>query len=154
LLFLSQAFHNISRSRGDQAALDWYLQRADDIAPGQASGRGQVGAQLPWLQANVAWSAIKAGAGALNGIIEPFTRAALEAIPDAPEMKGTRGAWLVVSGQFDEGLALLTDAVRTVADRIDKADFCIFLAQGWRARGEEARATGFEQLRRYLLATA
>jgi Zn-dependent protease len=151
LFVMAQALHCVSRARGDAAAVNCYLEHAHDVE--QAIGRGgEVDLDfVPLLQANVAWSALKADRKDLHDLVARFSQEALEAFPAAPEMRGTQGAWLIENGNYQEGLALLTEAVRTVVDPLDKADFCIFLARGWKALGDMSRSEGYAQLREHLI---
>jgi hypothetical protein len=148
---ISMALHCVSRSFGDQAAVNCYLERVDQIEQAITAGDETDLRSFPWLQANVAWSAIKGRCDDLHELIERFSREALEAFPEAPEMKGTRGIWLIESGHHDAGLPLLTEAVRCISDPHDKADFCTFLAQGWKAMGDTVRSEGYQQLREHLI---
>ena len=152
-LFFAQAIHCLSRSRGDAAAMDCYMSRMTGSLPSVGPNVLLDRDPLPWLEANVAWSALKSEDRRYRDLIEPMSAAALDAVPDAPDMKGTWGAWMVESGHADEGLPFLFQAVRAATDPIDRADFCIYLAKGSRAIGDEVQAEGFEQLRRHLLTT-
>jgi Zn-dependent protease len=152
ILFIARALHCISRGFGDEAAVSCYLEHAAEVERSIANN-SEVDLQwLPWLQANIAWSAIKAKRADLSDLIERFSFAALEAVPEAPEMKGTRGAWLIENGHYNDGLALLTEAVRSVSDSLDKADFCSFLVRGWKALGNSHCLRGYEELREHLMA--
>jgi hypothetical protein len=127
-----------------------YLEHAHLVERAVAGGDDVDLHLYPLLQANVAWSATKAGRRDLDDLVERFSREALEAFPEAPEMTGTRGAWLIVLGRHDEGLALLAEAVRRISDPIDKADFCDFIARGWVALADPSRATFYQELRMHL----
>lgn len=131
--------------------MDWYLTHIDEIEATAAKDGASSLEAMPWFEANVAWVAIKAGRNDMGDLIEKFTLSALTSRPEAPEMKGTRGAWLIENGEYHSGLALLTEAVRSVVDPIDKADFCHFLSRGWKALSDEARSDGYRQLRRHLI---
>ena len=109
---------------------------------------------LALLNANVAWCALKAGDPANAPLAETLAREAFAAVPEAAEMKGTLGAVFTNRGAIDEGIELLRDAARHIADPLDKADFCIFLARGEHARGNSARANTFAELRRHILVGA
>ena len=153
-LGLGLLIHCISRAQGDAAAFDYYVEHRDrfDIAAENPDEATRV--WLPWLHANVAWAAVKAGDPANRPLAEALARDAVLVFPDAPELKGTFGAVLVEKGETSEGLSLLRDAARGITDPIDKADFCTFLAKGEHARGDTARAQDFEDLRQHILASA
>ena len=151
-LTFSQALHCLSRASGDAAALAFYADhraRFATLATDDAAGDKAV---LALLRANVAWLLVKAGGSEWTAEAERLARAAALAMPDAPEMKGTLGAVLVMKGEVDAGLILLRDAARRVTDPVDKADFCTFLAKGERERGNAAMAQGFDDLRQHILA--
>ena len=154
LVFFSMALHALSRSRGDQAAIALYLERKDDIDRAEKKAGDGPPAANAWLRANLTWCALKTGDRSLDHLIEDFSNSAKTTASEVPEIKGTRGAWLIVTGEVDVGLPLLTEAVRSITDPIDRADFCLFLARGWRTQGDEERASAFEELRGHLLAAA
>jgi hypothetical protein len=153
-IFFAQALHCISRSRGDAAAMACYLARMVNDLPAVEQAGLIDRDPLPWLNANVAWSALKSGDDRFRTLIEPLAGSALDAEPNLPEMKGTWGAWTVDSGHPNEGLPFLIEAIRASDDPIDRADFCTYLAKGLRLVGDDEQAEGFELLKLHLLKSA
>lgn len=138
--------HNLSRGRGDQAVIDFYLAHQDELQ-GDPDKRC-------WIDVNVAWSALKLGDSSLAPLAAETAETAMQVVPDHPAALGTYGAWLISVGQAAEGLPLLIGAARTIDNNIDKADFCRFLARGWRAIGDTNRAETTEALAAYLTASS
>jgi hypothetical protein len=149
--FIADALHCVSRCRGDLAAVNCYLEHADHVERAITRGSEEDLQSLPWLKANAAWSAMAARRDDLHDLIERFSREALESLPETPAMKGTRGAWLIENGYYDQGVSLLTDAVRSASDPLEKADYCIFLSRGWKALGDAPRSDGYQRLREHLV---
>ncbi len=153
LTFASNMLHALSRIEGDQAALGFY--KMHQVALGGCGETEQDTEKgLPWVQANVAWSAIKSGDPEWQPLADTYSAAALAAVPDAPETQGTRGAWLIRQGEVENGLEYLREAVRGAADFTDRADFCRFIALGFRKLENLTRAEGFEALEAHFRARA
>jgi hypothetical protein len=133
----SMVMHCMSRSSGDGAALGWWLAAAF-IPPEDASQT-----ELAFLRANVAWSALKAGRMDLSAMVDSYSQLALDAAPERWEMRGTRGAWLVESGDFGAGVPMLTVAAREAEDQSDKAHLCRFLSQAMLKCDREAFARAY-----------
>jgi hypothetical protein len=152
-LLVALAMHAISKGKGDAAAIDWYL--ANNFDPHNMSPLTSAdGPKMrAWLQGSVAWHAIKAGRSDLQQMIDDYSRRALEAWPESPQIEGTRGAWL--SQRADViGLKMLTDAVRRMPDGEERAEFCAVLAARLKREGDGARASGFEAAKARQLALA
>jgi hypothetical protein len=151
--FLSMAIHCRSRADGDLAALDFYAKSGCGAADASLETDESSRAAIAWLRANLAWCAIKADQVSWTRQADSYSESALEIVPTAPEMKGTRGAWLIRHGHVKDGLDLLTEAVRNVADPLDRAEFCRFLSLGHRNNGDLIFADEFENLGRHLLSS-
>jgi len=144
--------HNLSRGQGERAALAFYFTHEDAFQV-RDDLNSDDRASLAWVWANAAWSAIKLDDPGLAELAGRMAAAAIATVPDRPETEGTYGAWLVSTGRAKEGLPLLLRAVRTIHNPVDKADFCTFLARGWRREGNERRAAQYDALRAHLLVT-
>jgi Zn-dependent protease len=149
LFFANQILHNLSRGRGDRAAIDFYLANArefedhDDADADTRSG-------LAWIWANIAWSAVKLGDPAFSDLAKRLVDAAIAIVPDRDEFRGTYGAWLVSVSRSGEGVPLLVQAARGIDNNIDKADFCDFIARAWRQENDPQRAATYDALAAHL----
>jgi len=151
---VSMAIVSLSRLKGHSAAIDWYFSEARDLDFVEGGPRRPAAEVLASLQANVAWSALKAERCDLSDQIEALSQSAFNLAPGWPAIAGIRGAWLVESDRYEDGIPILVTAVRRTADPRDKADYCEFLARASRKQGDEARATAFEEVGRRFLAAA
>ncbi len=88
---------------------------------------------------NVACAAVMSGEPALLKTADFASRKALELIPWIPHFKGTRGAVLVKLGGYDEGLRLLHEAFALHKERVDLASCACWMAEAYRALGEEGQ---------------
>ncbi len=145
LFFAVQILHNLSRGRGDRAAIDFYLAHHAEFEDHEDAD-AETRSSLAWVWANVAWSALKLADPAFCELANRLAAAAFVVVPDRDEIRGTYGAWLVSVGRSGEGLPLLVQAARGIDNAIDKADFCGFIARGWHQRGDAARAELFDAL--------
>ncbi len=149
LFFAIQIFHNLSRGQGERAALDFYFAHQNEFQDPDNVGADAL-SSLPWIQANVAWSALKLGDPELAELAARMAEAAIAAVPDNPEIVGTYGAWLVSVGRGGEGLPFLVRAARAIGNNIDKADFCRFIASGRYQQGDATRAETYTALEAHI----
>mgnify|MGYP002775317889 CR=1 FL=1 len=142
---LALIVHCISRRQGDAAALDYYSTFESEVW-------GNTDYDQSLLKVNLAWSAIKLGDARFRELAERMVKAAWdESGGKGAGFEGTYGAWLVSIGEAQQGVPLLINAARTIHDGNDKADFCRFLADGWRQQGDMPRAEAYLTLqKRYL----
>jgi Zn-dependent protease len=140
--YINQILHALSRHAGDEAAIAFYFKHEERLADIKASDRY-------WLEANIAWSAIKSGT--YPELAERFSESALKGRPNEAAMQGTRGAWFVANGQLDIGIRFLTEASRGMNDWRDKADWCNWMARGWRKKGDAIHAALLEALGQHYL---
>lgn len=139
-----QAMNAISKRRGEQAAMEWYLEAGIDRDMLSTPSEPAAASQSAWLKAGVAWHAFMSGREDLRPMAESLSREAHDVQPDVSAISGTRGVILDRDGDCDEGFEMVLQAARAAVGHEDKADFCDALAAGLRRRGIEARASGFE----------
>ena len=149
---LCNIVHQVMRGQGPDAALDKY----DQVT---VSGPAQpyfADLKLPtaYLQATLAWAMLHSGRQTDTTTIEAYALAAMEALPEAPEIKGTYGALLVRQGRLDLGEPLLIEGLRGAEDPSDRAGFCLVLAEARRAEADEEGALAYDGLRDHLLIVA
>jgi len=147
--FAIQILHNLSRGQGDRAAIDFFFANESEFQERDETDT-TIKSNLAWVRANVAWSALKLDDPALSELAGRMAEAAIAAVPDHVEMRGTYGAWLVSVGREEEGLPLLVGAARGIDSTIDKADFCDFIARAWRQKGDPKKAAQYEALQAHL----
>jgi len=82
-------------------------------------------------------------------LADTYSQAALDALPAAPAMIGTRGAYLAMTGEVTIGREMLLQAIRGSTTANDRGEFAGLLAQVDRVTGDSARAEAFEDLGRY-----
>ncbi len=152
LFFATQILHNLSRGQGERAAIDFYLAHEGEFAD-KVDTDVEKRSSLAWVWANVAWSAVKSGDPAFSHLASRLAEAAFAAVPANPEISGTYAAWLISVGREEEGLSRLVQAARVIDNDIDKADFCRFIAQGWRQKGDQHRAAQYDALHAHLKPT-
>jgi Zn-dependent protease len=138
---------SLARSRGERAAVDFWMQHEPFFSN--------------LVDSNISRVEIRGAACAL-GLGDPqFATRTEEAVttwwtvfPDEIEYSGTYGAWLVSVGRAEEGIPRLIKAVRETRELVHKASLCRFLSEGWRQQGDEARASAYLALeKRYLAET-
>lgn len=100
---------------------------------------------IPYLQANIAMPALTSDLP----LADTYSRAALDALPEAAAMLGTRGAYLAACGAAAAGRELLIQAVRGSVTGNDRGVFADALANVDRGLGDTASAEAFESLGRY-----
>ncbi len=149
LILAAQILHDLSRSQGNRVALDFYFaHQAEFENPENIDADATSG--VPWIQANVAWSALKLGDPAVAELAGRMAEAAIAVVPDKPDMWVVHGAWLVSVDRSDEGLPFLVRAARTISNNIDKADICAFIARGWRQKENASLAQVYEALEAHI----
>lgn len=151
LVLLSLLLHVIDRGRGPAAALDRYEALVPHGPPGPMDWN--LASADAVLRANVVWMALKAGGEARLAAAERLAPLPLQGDHAYAVVVATQGALEVRRGDVEAGEPLLLVGVR--ADEVeleDRADFCAFLAEGRRLRGDEPSARAFEALARRLRA--
>jgi hypothetical protein len=143
-MFVGQAMSAIAKLRGDGAAMDWYLAQGLDPDTMSPFAQGDLKTMRAWLKAAIAWHALQTGRPELGELVESFSREAIEALPQMSAIRGTRGVVLDCRGDSEEGLEMVLHAARAAVSDEEKADFCDALAGGFRRRGFEVRADGFQ----------
>ncbi|HWW26547.1 MAG TPA: site-2 protease family protein [Caulobacter sp.] len=151
---LGMVIHCTSRAAGDQAAVQRYGALVAEAPHGPPRFFEGHETMVGWLAANIAWSTIKSGLNADLDAADLELQAALERLPDSQEVKATLGALYVTRGEPAIGEALLIAALRILADPLDRADFCRYVAKARRDRGDDAGATDADRLRDHILARA
>ncbi|MCR6658877.1 MAG: site-2 protease family protein [Asticcacaulis sp.] len=146
LSLASMIMDSLSYAEGNQAVVDFYLQHDAELTEGVSE---DVSA-LAYIHANAAWSAIKLNAPSLLNLAGSWSKKAFTTLPERPEIAGTQGAYLIVTGQPEEGIALMLPAIRSVNVQADKADFCKYIAQGYKRLSQIHRAEIFDALAEHL----
>ncbi len=152
-LLAALILHNLSRDQGDRAALGFFLMHEVELRVGEDVNAGDK-ESLAWVWAYVAWSVLKLDDAAFAELAARAAAAAIEALPDKPEIQATYNAWLVSVGRAEEGLSRLVRATREIDDTLDKAEFCDFLSRTLRQRGNPRRAATYDALQIHLRARA
>jgi len=142
----------MARSSGASAALVYLDEREDEIVrllnADKPADRSTARSAILFKS----WCAIKLGATLDESDLPSMASAALKDEPDNPFLHGVLGAWHLIGDRFDQAKPLLTRAIRTSPDYIEKADICVFLSRLATAEGEPWRAAGYSSLRSHLLA--
>lgn len=147
--YLCKILHLIDRVSGPEAALAAYQRLALQGPPRQRPW--DLGAMESFLHGNLAWFALKVGDEAHLRAADLHAPLAMVRAGEWPEIRATMGALDVRRGRFEAGEALLLTGVRKTQDPIDRADFCAFLTEASRARGDMAMATEYQALGRHAL---
>ena len=149
-MLFSMLVHCIGRTDGPAAAVQIYLDHLVELpAPDQIADEG-------WAYAygNVAWHALMAGDPAWLEMADALSGRAIAVHPHAPEIRATRGATLIVTGDTESGFPLIRAALQELGSGQDKAEFCACLAEQEDARGNRELAVEFVRLERHLRAAA
>lgn len=141
----AMALHCLGFAEGDEAALAYFLTHRAAIDAAIAAPDEEQRTQVPWLQVNIAWAVLKSD----PELAEPYSLAAIEALPDAAPMLATRGSCLVAKGEVAAGRGMLLRAIRLTPSGRDRAEFADALARADRAAGDPERSEAFEDLSRY-----
>lgn len=88
---------------------------------------------------NIAWADLVSWNQDL-GRADDYSRQAIEALPWRPEVKGTRGGVLIVSGEIESGMNLVRQAFAENEEIRNKASNAAFLALGSARLGKDAEA--------------
>jgi len=104
----------------------------------------------PLLLNNIAWLDVMLGRPELLPEADDFSRRALESGPGMPCIRGTRGSVLVELGQYNEGVALLEDALRREPGKPGKAISACYLGIAAARRGQAAECRNYFALARKL----
>ncbi len=134
--------HSLGRSVGPSQAVQFYLNHAE-ILDGELAG-GE--AAWAFANGNVAWHALMAHQPDWLPLADKLSGRAFEAFPMDPSLRATRGAVLVALGGEREGLEMVETGLKEIGERIDKAEFCDFLARSAHASGDAALAAEFGAL--------
>ena len=138
----AMTIHCLSQADGDAASLAFFrLHRLAFEASMKTTDKAHSGA-VPYLQANIAMSAIDSDLPLADG----YSQIALAAQPQAPGLLGARGTYLAASGDPAAGRELLMRAIRGTTGGADRATFAKVLAQLDRAAGDAASGEAFENL--------
>lgn len=148
---LCNIIHLTDCVEGPQAGLAAYERLVASGPPRQAFW--DVGLMQAYLLGNLAWLSLKTGAPADLDQADYFAPLALAGIPASPEIQATMGALDVRRGRLDAGVPRLLTGLRGSTNPIDRADFCAFLADAYRAREDVAMADDYDSLARRLLAS-
>ena len=105
---------------------------------------------FPFLLNNIAYVDALLGRPELLPEADDFSRRALEKAPWVVYFKGTRGIVLVELGQYDEGVALLEDALRKHPDKWGKAINASYLGVAAERRGHASESHSFFAMARKL----
>ena len=149
---LGMVVHCTAQAQGDRAALARYRTLVADATTGPPRPFDWHAVMTGWMAGNIAWSAINAGLDADLDLAERQLQIALALLPDAPDIKGTHGAWLAARGQANAGEVLLVQALPELEAAADKAAFSRQLAQARRARGDLIGAAEADRLSDHILA--
>lgn len=147
LSLAAQILDNISHTRGDRAAIEFYLEHEDRL---QAAGDRDESVFQTLIWATTAWCAIKLGDPAYMPLADRLSSDALRETPDLHLCILTRAAWLIWIGENRAGLDLMVPAIRDVEPLIDKSELCAFIARGWGQSGDSRRAGLYRDLSQYL----
>ncbi len=145
----SAALDALSKSKGHRSAVECYLANKDEIAA-SAAADADGKRTLAWIEGTVAWSILQLEDTVLLPLAGNLSQSAITEVSDAAPLIATRGAWLLATGQTAAGVAMIESAIRDLADRTDKSDFCGALARGLGAMGEDQRAGTFAALQGHL----
>jgi hypothetical protein len=141
----AMVMHCLARAKGDDAAMAFFQAHRPAFEASMGTVDEIHRATIPYLQVNIAWPALKTDLSLANA----YSQAALDALPEVSAMLGTRGAYLVATGEVSAGRELLLQAIRASAEGSDRAEFANVLAQADRASGNTASAEAFQDLGRY-----
>jgi hypothetical protein len=97
---------------------------------------------------NIAFTCVLTKEPGLLDTADRSSKQAFDAMPWSPHYKGTRGAVLTERAQYEEGLALLHDALRTHPEKQDRAIVACLIARAEARRGNSAESTRFFALAR------
>jgi tetratricopeptide (TPR) repeat protein len=98
---------------------------------------------FPVLLNNIAYANALTGRPELLAEADDFSRRALESRPSAVEFRGTRGIVLIELGQYDQGVALLEDALRKHPEKWGKAINACYLGIAAARRGYPAESLSY-----------
>jgi hypothetical protein len=149
---LGMVVHCTAQAHGDRMALARYRALTAEATAGPPRPFDWHAVMTGWMAGYIAWSAINAVSDADLDLAERQLQIALALLPDAPDIKGTHGAWLAARGQADAGEVLLVQALPELEAAADKAAFSRQLAQARRARSDLIGATEAERLSDHVLA--
>lgn len=147
---LCKVVHLVDRAEGPRAGLEAYRRLVASGPPRRSFW--DIKLMQAYLLGNLAWLSVKAGDPSSLADADILAPLALAGIPASGEIQATMGALDVRRGRAEAGEPRLLAGVRTSTDPVDRADFCGFLAQARRARGDEIAAGDYEALARHLLA--
>ncbi len=139
----ARLLHVLERAQGAQAAFQYFQSHASEF-------EGKSAQEMAWIQANAAWHALLSGDAKLVSDARQLSEQAFETAPAAPEIRGTRGAYLVCTNNYKRALPMLLGGVRQVQDTIDRSDFAKFLARCYAGLGNAEFAAECEKLAAHL----
>jgi tetratricopeptide (TPR) repeat protein len=108
----------------------------------------------PVLMNNIAEANIMAGDPSLLEEADHFSKEAIAALGNMPQVKGTRGAVLVELGRWDEAIPLLQQAMQENETAANKAENACWIAIAEARRGNRTQAENYLEQARQLWPSA